>query len=223
MFDVTHQDAQTALNAASVRAGIQIETLSLVWMIVEAVVAIGAGALARSALLTAFGLDSIVEVVTGGVLLWRLMTEARGASLQGVERAERRAAWITGVGLALLCVYVVVVSVASLVSGNRAESSVVGIVLAVVAVLGMPLLAWRKRVIAERIQSAALRGEAACSITCAYMAAALLVGLALNAAFGWWWADSIAALVLLVWLIPETREAIEGARAGRGACACSDD
>jgi len=87
----------------------------------------------------------------------------------------------------------------------------------------MPLLAWRKRRIATKLGSAALRGDAACSITCAYVAATLLAGLLLNAVFGWWWADSLAALALLWWLVPEAREALEGARAGHGACACDDD
>jgi divalent metal cation (Fe/Co/Zn/Cd) transporter len=77
--------------------------------------------------------------------------------------------------------------------------------------------------IAAQLGSGALRADAACSITCAYMAGTLLVGLALNALLGWWWADSIAALALLCWLVPEAREALEGARSGRGACACDDD
>lgn len=209
--------------AGQVRAGVRIEVVTVAWMAVEAVVAIGAGVLARSVLLTAFGLDSVIELVTGGVLLWRLATEARGDSLERVERAEVRAAWVTGVGLALLCGYVVATSALSLLASNRAERSLVGIGLAVAALLGMPLLARRKRAIAARIGSAALRGDAACSITCAYMAGTLLIGLALNAALGWWWADSLAALALLYWLVPEAREALDGARRGRAACECGDD
>ncbi len=209
--------------AQAVRAGVNVERLTIAWMVVEAAVAIGAGVLARSVLLTAFGIDSIIELVTGGVLLWRLLTEARGGSLQRVERAENRAAWVTGVGLVLLCLYVVASAALGLLAHNRAEVSAVGIALSVAAVIGMPLLARRKRAIAARIDSAALRGDAACSITCAYMAGTLLVGLALNAAFRWWWVDSVAALALLYWLIPEAREALEGARAGRGGCSCGDD
>ena len=213
----------TDSRAGQVRAGVRIEVVTVAWMAVEAAVAIGAGVLARSVLLTAFGLDSVIELVTGGVLLWRLATEMHGGSLARVERAEVRAAWVTGVGLALLCGYVVATYALSLLAGNRAERSLVGIALAVAAVLGMPLLARRKRAIATRIGSAALRGDAACSITCAYMAGTLLVGLALNAAFGWWWADSLAALALLYWLVPEAREAIEGARRGSAPCECGDE
>jgi len=208
---------------ADLRAGVQIECLTIGYMIVEAVVAIGAGLIARSVLLTAFGFDSIIELITGGILLWRLMTEARGGTLERVEKAENRAAWVVGVGLVLLCVYVVVTAALSLVLREKPDSSFAGISLSVVALVLMPILARRKRVLADRIGSAALRGDAACSITCAYMAGALLVGLALNAAFGWWWADPIAALVLLYWLQGEAREAIAGARSGGGACSCGDD
>jgi divalent metal cation (Fe/Co/Zn/Cd) transporter len=206
-----------------VRTGIQIELVTVIWMLVEASVAIGAGIVARSVLLTAFGLDSVVELVTGAVLLWRLVAEARGDTLDRVARAEKRAAWVVGVALIVLCLYIVATSTLSLLTQTRAESSAVGIGLALVAVVGMPLLAWRKRAIAAPLGSAALRGDAACSMTCAYMAGALLVGLLLNALLGWWWADSIAALALLYWLIPEAREAIEGAKSGHKACACGDD
>jgi divalent metal cation (Fe/Co/Zn/Cd) transporter len=206
----------------AVRAGGRVEIVTVAWMSVEAVVAIGAGLLAHSVLLMAFGIDSVIELITGGVLLWRLATEARGGSLERVERAEHRAAWVMGVGLSLLCVYIVASVGASLLTHSRPDSSIVGIALASAAVIGMPILAWRKRVIATRIDSAALRGDAACSITCAYMAATLLVGLALNATFHWWWADGVAALGLLYWLVSEAREALEGARAGRGGCSCED-
>jgi divalent metal cation (Fe/Co/Zn/Cd) transporter len=165
-------------------------------MTIEALVAIGSGLRAHSILLTAFGLDSVIELVTGGVLLWRLSTEAHGGSLARVERAENRAAWVTGIGLILLCLYIIVSAGAGLLLHDRPESSPVGIGLALAAVVGMPLLAWRKRAIAARLDSAALRGDAACSMTCAYMAATLLVGLALTAALGWWWADPVAALVI---------------------------
>lgn len=205
------------------QAGVRVEILTVLWMTGEALIAIWAGLAAHSVLLTAFGLDSVIELVTGGVLLWRLTVEARGGGLERVERAENRAAWVTGTALVLLCVYVVVTAAAGLVTQTAAEGSPVGIGLALVAVVGMPLLARRKRNIAATIGSVALRGDAACSLTCAYMAATLLLGLALNAAFGWWWADNLAAFGLLWWLVPEAREALSGARAGRAACVCGDD
>lgn len=187
-------------------------------MLVEAGVAIGAGIAARSVLLTAFGLDSVIELLTGGVLLWRLATEVRGGTLDRVAQAERWAAWIVGSSLAVLCVYVVLSAGAAVALHSEAESSPIGIGLAVLALGIMPILAWRKRQIAARLGSAALRGDAACSVTCAYMAAALLIGLGLNAGLGWWWADSLAALSLLYWLIPETCAALASARSGQGGC-----
>ncbi len=209
--------------AADVRAGVNVEIITVVWMIVEAAVAIAAGLVARSVLLTAFGLDSVIELVSGGALLWRLTVEARRGSLERVERAENRAAWITGVALALLCVYIVTTSILSLLAHAKPEGSLVGIGLAVAALIIMPWLVWRKRSIAAKIDSSALRGDAACSLTCAQMAGALLVGVALNTLFGLWWADAVAALALLYWIVPEAREALEGARSGRGGCGCSDE
>src|SRR5437588_2507124 len=96
-----------AARARAIRAGVRVEQITIGWMALEAVVAIGAGLLAHSVLLTAFGLDSVIELITGGVLLWRLSTEARGGALERVERAENRAAWVTGIALLLLCLYIV--------------------------------------------------------------------------------------------------------------------
>lgn len=213
----------TPTRSSFVCSGLRVELISCGWMVVEAAVALGAGILARSVLLTAFGADSVIELVTGGILLWRLATEARGGAVARVEHAERRAAWVTGIALVALCFYVVVTTALGLLTHGRPEGSTVGILLAVSALAIMPLLAHRKRVLADQIRSPALRGDAACSVTCAYMAATLLVGLLLTTAFGWWWADSAAALALLYWLIPEARDALEGARAGRAACSCGDD
>ena len=122
----------------AVRAGVRVEQLSVGWMTVEAIVALTAGLLARSVLLTAFGIDSVIELVTGGVLLWRLSTEARGGSLERVERAENRAAWVTGVGLVLLCLYIVASAGVGLWTHSRPENAPAGIVLALVALIGMP-------------------------------------------------------------------------------------
>lgn len=219
---LTMRDSPAQGRAAQVQAGIRIEQVTVVWMVIEAVIATGAGIVAHSILLTAFGIDSVIELVTGGMLLWRLTTEARGRSLEHIERAENRAAWVTGIGLVALCLYVVVSAVTDLLMHHQAEGSPAGIGLALVAVIGMPLLARRKRTIATEINSGALRGDAACSITCAYMAGTLLAGLVLTMALGWWWADSVAALGLIYWLHGEAREALEGAKAGRGSCACED-
>lgn len=212
----TRPDASRELSArerqVAVRVGVRIEVFTLAWMVVEAAVSIGAGVVAGSLLLVAFGLDSVIELATGGILLWRLAIEARGGDVEQVEHAEGRAGWVVAVALALLCVYVLASSVYGLVTRLRPESSVVGIGISAAAVVVMPGLGIIKRRLAARLDSGALRGDAASAFTCGYMAATVLVGLALNALLHWWWAEDIAALVFLFWLAGETREALEEAR-----------
>ncbi len=169
--------------ATNVQQGIRIEVFTILWMVVEAVVSIGAGVLAGSALLTAFGIDSLIELVSGGILLWRLRVEAQGKDIEQVERAERQAAWVVGISLALLCLYVLFTALYGLLTGAKSESSLVGIGISVAAIIVMPWLAVTKRRIAEHIDSRALRGDAASSLTCAYMAGTVLLGLVLNTLF----------------------------------------
>ena len=198
----------------AVRIGVRLEVVTVVWMAFEAVLAIGAGIVARSVLLTAFGFDSVIELISGGVLLWRLSSESRGASTERVESVERRATRISAVLLVLLCAYVVLVGFGGLVAKLRPEASVLGVGVAAAAVVFMPLLAWRKRRANLVIGSPALRADITETITCAYLAAATLVGAGLNLIAGWWWAEYVAALVLLVFIAIETKEAIESARGG---------
>ncbi len=197
---------------AAVRVGVRLEVVTVVWMAAEAVLAIGAGIAARSVLLTAFGFDSVIELISGGTLLWRLSSEARSASSKRIEAVERRATRISAVLLVLLCAYVVLVGVAGLVARLQPEGSVLGVAVAAAAVVFMPLLAWRKRRANLVIGSSALRADIAETITCAYLAAATLAGAGLNLVAGWWWAEYVAALVLLVFIAMETKEAIESAR-----------
>ena len=202
--------------AAQVHSGVRIEMFTVVWMVVEAAVSIGAGILAGSALLVAFGLDSVIELISGAILLWRLLVESRGEEAEQVERAERLAAWVVSVALALLCLYVLATCILGLVLRSRPEGSPLGIAISAAAVLVMPWLWFAKRRIAARIGSGALRGDAASSLTCGYMAGAVLVGVLLNTLFGWWWAEDVAALVFLVFLVAETHEALEAARGEGG-------
>jgi divalent metal cation (Fe/Co/Zn/Cd) transporter len=197
-----------------VRAAVRVEIFTTLWMAAEAGLSIGAGIAAGSLLLVAFGLDSVLELVSGGMLLWRLSVEARGASVARVERAERQAIRVVAVCLALLCAYVLASAVYGLVAQARPERSPIGIGVSAAALVVMPLLGVTKRRLAARLDSGALRGDAASGFTCAYMAATVLAGLVLNALFAWWWAEYVAALVFLIWLVAETREAIEEARAG---------
>ena len=212
----------TQARAKQVRLGIWIELLTLLWMILEAAIALTTGFITQSVSLQGFGLDSIIELIAGSILLWRLSVEQRGGSVEVVEQAERRAAWVTAISLFTLAVYIVGDSALSLLMQSRAQPSAWGIGLAIAAAIFMPLLWQGKLRVAKRIGSAALKADAVCSITCAYMAIALLIGLALNSLLGWWWADPLAALALVYFIVREGREALHEARTGE-TCSCSED
>jgi len=189
-----------ASRAVAMRRGVRIETLTIAWMLVEAVLSLGAGVSARSVLLTAFGLDSVVELLSGIVVLRRLQGKA----------GEAVATRISAVLLIALCAYVVLFSLAGLVLRVMPESSLLGIAVSAVAVVVMPVLAQAKRRVNRVLESPSLRADIAESITCAYMAGATLAGLVVSMATGWWWVQYVAALGLLVWLVPEAREALRG-------------
>jgi divalent metal cation (Fe/Co/Zn/Cd) transporter len=198
--------------AAEIGQGIRIEVISILWMVIEMAISIGAGIAAGSILLTAFGIDSLIELISGSILLWRLRVESLGGDVDRVEQTEQRAEWIVAITLALLCVYVFVSAIYGLIVHSKPESTILGIGISAAAVLIMPYLAIIKRRVSDRIHSEALAGDAVESITCAYMAGTVLVGLVLNALFGWWWAEHIAALLFLLWLARETWEAFEEVR-----------
>jgi divalent metal cation (Fe/Co/Zn/Cd) transporter len=183
-------------------------------MAAEAVLAIGAGIAARSVLLTAFGFDSVIELLSGVTLLWRLTSEARDAPAQRMESIERRATVISAALLVLLSAYLVLVGLGGVIAHVHPSGSALGVAVSAVAAVVMPILAWRKLRVNAVIESAALRADIAETITCAYMAAATLAGAGLNLLFGLWWAEYAAAAALLVFIVMETREAVESARAG---------
>lgn len=195
------------------REGIVLELASIVWMVIEAVLAIGAGVASGSVLLIGFGLGSVIELLSAGVLLWRLTAAGR---TEDVERIERRAAWLAAVLLLVLAVYLVASSVVGLLLRFEPGTSWLGLVVAALAVVVMPVLGWRKRVVARRLHSAALRADAFESLACAYLALATLLGVAASVFFGWWWAEYIAALVLAVLVLREAREAFSEVRARDG-------
>jgi divalent metal cation (Fe/Co/Zn/Cd) transporter len=199
--------------AAAIRTGIRVEWLTVAWMILEAAVSLGAGIAVGSIALVAFGADSVVELISGATLLWRLRVQSTGSHDAGetaerVERAERLAGRVVGVCLFALAAYVVVQSAYNLWARAASRPSPVGIAVAAAAVIVMPVLAATKRRIAALIDSPALRGDAACGTVCAYMAATLLAGLLLRAAFGWWWADPVAALGIVYFIVREGRETL---------------
>jgi divalent metal cation (Fe/Co/Zn/Cd) transporter len=191
-------------------------------MTIEASVAPTVGFATRSVSLQGFGMDSIVELIAGGILLWRLLVEQRGDSIERVKQAERRASWVTALSLFALAAYIVSDSALTFLTRTKPEASWWGVGLAIAAAVLMPLLWQGKLRIAKRIGSAALKADAACSVTCVYMSFTLLVGLGLNRLFGWWWADPLAALALVYFLVQEGREALHEARTGE-TCSCSED
>src|SRR6266480_999988 len=197
---LTDNSSMEAARASALRRGVQLEILTIAWMLIEACVAVGAGIVARSVLLTAFGIDSVVELLSGIVVLRRLLGRAE-------EEISTR---ISAVLLVLLCVYVVLFSIGGLVLRVMPEGSILGIAVSAVAIVAMPLLAGAKRRVNRVLESPSLRADIAESLSCAFLAAATLVGLVVSMATGWWGAQHIAALGLLVWLIPEAVEALRG-------------
>jgi divalent metal cation (Fe/Co/Zn/Cd) transporter len=212
-----------AARASFVRKGVNIELISIFWMIIEAAVAISSGLIAHSLALVAFGSDSIIELIAGGVLLWRLTIEMNGASLERVKRAEKASSWVVGIALLLLAVYIVIASVDKLWTHQGAETSYLGIALAIASGLIMPYLSRAKKRIGSEIGSNALKADGSCSIVCAYMAWTVLVGVIVTALFGWWWADSIVALTLVYFVVKEGWEAVQEARGKDDACGCCHD
>lgn len=209
-----------SVQAMQVKKGINIEIVSIFWMIVEAAVAIGAGIVAHSLALTAFGADSIIELVAGGILLWRLYVESNGASIERVQQAEKRASWVVGVSLIALAIYIVVMAGYDLWTRSGSETSVLGLALAVASGIIMPYLSRAKKKIGTQIGSKALRADGSCSIVCAYMAWTLIVGLVLTAFLGWWWLNALAGLALVYFIVKEGIEAIQEARGVEDACGC---
>lgn len=203
-----------------VRKGINIEIVSIIWMIIEAAVAIGAGIAAHSLALTAFGADSIIELVAGGILLWRLYVEASGTSLERVKQAEKHASWVVGVALIALAIYIVLMAGYGLWTRTGSESSMLGLALAIASGIIMPYLSRAKKSIGARIGSKALRADGSCSIVCAYMAWTLIVGLILTTLVGWWWLNALAGLALVYFVVKEGIEAIQEARGVEDACGC---
>jgi divalent metal cation (Fe/Co/Zn/Cd) transporter len=192
--------------------------ITIGWMTIEGAASLLLAWASKSLLLEAFGIDSVIELFSGFVLLWRLRVEAGGvASAERAEEVERRAARYVGYSLYALVVYVVLNSVYGLFIAKRitdTHESVWGILIGLVAKIGMPILAAYKLKIAARLNSRALRADAVESITCGYLSIVLMVGLAATWWLGWWWLDSVAALALIPFLIKEGHEAI------RGECAC---
>jgi divalent metal cation (Fe/Co/Zn/Cd) transporter len=201
---MTRRPESSAAGAADIRAGRRLEFFTLGWNLVEAIVAVGAGLVAGSIALVGFGVDSVIESISGSVLLWRLQAP------QADERRERLALKLVGVSFLLLAGYVAIDAAWTLLQREAPHASLVGIVLSAASLVVMPLLARAKRRVAGRLESRALRADSRQTDLCAWLSAILLGGLALNALGGWWWADPVAALLMVPIIAREGIDALRG-------------
>jgi len=189
---------------------------SVAYNAVEAVVSIAAGIVAGSVALVGFGLDSVVEVSSGLIVLWQFRHPIP-------ESRERRALRLMAIAFFGLAAYVGFESARALVEGRDAESSVVGIGIAVASLMIMPVLSWAQRRTGRALGSAAVVADSTQTLLCTYLSAVLLLGLALDAALGWWWADPVAGLVIAAVAAHEGRRAWRGETCGCAPGACSVD
>jgi len=195
----------------------RLEWLTIGWMAVEAVVAIAAGVTAGSLVLTAFGLDSVIELTSAGVLMWRLSVELRHGQ-RFSESAERTASRIGGALLFLLAAYVTAAALWQLWRGTAEEFSWPGFVVALVAIPAMRYLAYRKIAIAEKIGSRALRADAMEAVTCGWLSFVVVISLAAQWLVGAWWIDGVGSLGIVWFLVKEGREAWSGDKCN--SCCC---
>ena len=196
---------------ADLQAGRRLEYFSLTWNVIEASVSVSAGVTAGSIALIGFGVDAIIESLSGSVMLWRLKSDATG------EAREQTALRLVGVSFLLLAAYIAFEAVRSLIERSPPEASRLGIAISILSLLIMPVVAHAKRRVAARLESRALEADSRQTQLCAYLSAILLGGLLLNATIGWWWADPVAAMVMVPII------AREGVNALRGKTCCAHE
>ncbi len=220
MFPPTHGAIRSATPASSqerrparraaLRRGRRLEYLTIGWNVIEAGVSIAAGVVAGSTALIGFGIDAAIESASGATLLWRLQDS------EHAESREEVALKLVGVSFLLLAAWVAYDAVLTLLSQSAPDASLAGIVIASLSLVVMPWLAWRKRRVAALLSSRALQADSRQTSLCAYLSAILLGGLTLNAVLGWWWADPVAALIMVPIIANEGAEALRGERCEDG-------
>jgi divalent metal cation (Fe/Co/Zn/Cd) transporter len=201
---VTTRIQPTGSRSDALGRGLRLEYASVAYNLLEAMVGLAAGLAASSVALVGFALDSVVESLSAGILVWRISVERSGA--RTAEEAERRAVRLVAIAFFALAVYVGLKAIVDLTTGARPEKSVVGIILAVVSLVVMPALAFAKRRAARALDSRALMSDSKQTSLCTYLSAFLLVGLLANAWFGWWWADPVAGLAIAALAVREGGE-----------------
>ena len=198
--------------AALIKRGRKLEYFTIGYNCLEGLVAVGAGLMAGSVALLGFGVDSFIESLSGSVLLWRLHDTEKG------EAREALALRLVGVSFLILAAYVAFDAGQSLWKREAPEASYWGIGITILSLIVMPILARAKRHVGVELGSRALQADSRQTDICVYLSYILLAGLGLNALFGWWWADPVAALVMVPIIAKEGVEALRGE-----ACGCSDD
>ena len=186
------------------RHGRKLEYFTIGWNMVEAGIAVGAGWFAGSIALIGFGIDSLIESISGSILLWRLSSPVHD------ESRERIALKLVGISFLILAAYIGFDAIQSLLAHEPPHASLVGIGLSVVSLIIMPILARAKRLSAMNLESRAMKADSRQTDLCAYLSAILLGGLALNALWGWWWADPAAALIMVPIIAREGFEGLHG-------------
>jgi divalent metal cation (Fe/Co/Zn/Cd) transporter len=199
-----------------VRRGLWLNYLTIGYNTIEALVSLAAGLVAGSVALIGFGVDSAIEVTASLVAQWRLRSDLHPERRERVERVTRQ---VIGGSFVALASYVTADSTITLWQREAPRPSVVGLVILALSVVVMPVLARAKRRVAQALVSRALQAEAMQTSICAYLSIIALAGVALNTALGWWWADPVAAL-LMVPLI--TKEGLEGLRGSSACTSCSE-
>ena len=205
-----------ATRTALARRGRRLEHFTIAWNVLEGMVGVAAGAIAGSISLVGFGIDSFIEVTSGAAVLWRMSVDQDSRAR---ERNEKRALKIVGACFVALAVYLTSESLTDLIERRVPEHSLPGIILACVSLVVMPLLSREKKKVSKGMGSAAMHADARQTDFCAILSAILLIGLLLNAAFGLWWADGMAALAMVPII---AKEGIDGWR-GRACRECRTD
>jgi cation diffusion facilitator family transporter len=196
------------------RRGVLLEWFTVAWNVIEAAVAVTAGLMAGSVALVGFGIDSGIEVVAASALLWRFRQAGADASDEEHGLAERRALYIVSGTFFLLAAYIAFEAASALVSNEEPETSALGLGLSIVSLMVMPTLAYAKQQAGIALGSRALQADAVETWVCACLSLALLAGVGLHLAFGWWWADPVGALAMLPVILWQGWKALEDAGNG---------
>lgn len=197
-------DRQISRSPDAVARGRRLEYVTLAWNSLEAIASIVAGLLAGSIALVGFGFDSVIECASGATLLWRLRDGEKG------ESRERVALKLVGASFLLLAVYIAGDAINALWKHEEPRESIFGIAIAALSLVVMPLLARAKRKVARELNSGAMQADSRQTDLCAYLSAILLGGLLLNATLHWWWADPVAALVMVPIIVKEGWDGLRG-------------